>query len=744
MDRWFSRDAIAAGLPGRRATALLASIERRTAFLVGQSRRAIEIFLTPDTAAAPRIDTLHAFRQAHHDGIVPTLADLERFAPQWRHLVPDDHSVRAALLRRIGQKYVLAPGATPHLAAALGLDDPAVEAAYQRLFDEPVATLVRNVAGPEERAPWTSPVPGLDGAVLEEIEAALERISLAAGEALFRQGDAADAMYIVTHGRVRLAAQRAGGDQVIAEIGPGEGVGAMAVLSEEVRQHRAYASRDTDLVKLSKAGFERLMERYPRAALQVTRTILTRSQQPRSLTGRIPNTVVGIAVVPAAPDVPLGAFGERLAEALGSFGSALHLTAERLDHLLEAGAAQVDVSETGNGAIVAWLGEQEAAHRFIVYVTDPVSSAWTRRCLRQADRILLVGRRGADPSPGPIEHDSAWHQATARKEFVLLDMGDGAAPSTRAWLALRQVAAHHHVRLKETSDFQQLGRRLTGRAVGLVLGGGGARGLAHAGVLRAFTAAGIPIDLIGGTSIGALVAGFHATGMDDAEILATFRTFSSRRRLFDPTLPVVSMLAGRKLTTMLTTTLGDANIEDLAVPYFCAASSLTKAEPVVLRQGPIWRAVRASCAMAGVWSPLAHEGDLLVDGGYLNNLPVDVMRELSDGGQVIGMDVNPAEDLVGEYELGPTLSGWQVLWSRLAPFRRATAAPPLFATLLRASALSGVNQAAATKRLADLIIAPPVAPFGINDYAAFEPLIEVGYRAARTALASWRACGDTE
>ena len=214
--------------------------------------------------------------------------------------------------------------------------------------------------------------------------------------------------------------------------------------------------------------------------------------------------------------------------------------------------------------------------------------------------------------------------------------------------------------------------------------------------------------------------------------------FGSPKQLFDYTLPLVSFFASKKVTKMLLALFEDIQIEDLWHPYFCVSSNLTQARPVVERQGPLWQAVRASLAIPGVFSPVYVNGDLLVDGGVMNNLPVDIMREISEGGPVIASSVAPERDMVKRYTLGSGISGWQVLWSRLHPFKETLKVPSILEILSRSRELNEAYQRQQKRRLADLFIVTPVEQFPGMDFRPVEAIVEAGYHAARQAIAGWQ------
>jgi NTE family protein/lysophospholipid hydrolase len=277
---------------------------------------------------------------------------------------------------------------------------------------------------------------------------------------------------------------------------------------------------------------------------------------------------------------------------------------------------------------------------------------------------------------------------------------------------------------------------ITGTGCGLVLGGGGARGLAHLGVMRALEEAGVPIDVVGGTSMGAIMAGLCARGMDDAERVRRVRAIARNgRRLVTPTLPLLALSAGRYLDRILTENLTPTPIEDLPLRFYCVSANLTRAEEVVHERGPLWSAVRASLALPGIFPPVYAAGDLLIDGGAMNNLPADVMRGRIGSGTIVAVDVSPEVEPLTAAPFESGLSGWQVLARRLNPFATPQPVPGIAEILSRSTGLSQVRSRRVLDDGVDLLLRPPVAGFGVLDFKGGIALFDTGYRYAVEALA---------
>lgn len=580
----------------------------------------------------------------------------------------------------------------------------------------------------------------LEGQTLAWLREELEWIQLGHGDVLFHQGDSGDALFLVVSGRLRATVAQPDGEQLaLGEISPGEPVGEMGLLSSEPRSATVVSIRETNLVKMTRDVYDRLAGHQPAAVIRLTRLIIKRQQRSLRVAQSTPLRALVLALVPVSGNLPVVSFAEELASCLAASGPVLMLDSTRLDDALgKAGAAQAENGHPTGLVVSAWLSEQETRYRYLLYVADGESSPWTDRCVCQADRLLLLGAADANPDPGPLEGAIASRDLPVRQELVLLHPETTCRPSgTASWLAGRHLHTHHHVRLGDRNHVQRLARRLAGQAVGLVLSGGAARGFAHVGVLQAIEEQGIEVDLIGGTSMGALLGAGYATDRRPDEFVEMAEQFANPKELFDYTLPLTSLMASKKVTRVVRELLGDVRIEDLWRPFFCVSSNLTRAEAVIHQSGPLWEAVRASIAIPGIFTPILRGDDVLVDGGVMNNFPVDVMSQLCEGGPVIGSSVCPLRESIRHYEFGPSLSGWEVLWSRVNPLSPAMKVPSLLGSLARAQEIRGVSGLRLCESLADVIIEPDVSAFAILDFAAFAPIIEIGYQAAKEQLASW-------
>ena len=597
------------------------------------------------------------------------------------------------------------------------------------------------------RAQITGALGGLFGRLShEELEALLDEFewrSLPSETALFRQGDPGDFLAIVVTGRLRVEVRGADGQtRTVAELGRGEFIGELAVLTGEPRSASAIAVRDADVVTLHKHAFDRLIVRHPQVMMRLTQVVIERLRHTTSVTA--PQAAVRartIALVPLSPAVPAVELGERLAAILAEAGPTMQLDRRRV----AAAFGPLDPVERpedhpATAALRGWLSEREAEHRFLLYVADPEPSTWTLRCLRQADLVMLVAMAGADPALSPIEATIAQLGVRARQELLLLHPPGLARPSgTARWLAPRQLAAHYHARLGDTGDLRRVANLATGRGLGLALGGGGARGFAHIGVLRALDEAGLAVDAVGGSSAGALIAAASAAGMDWREIDQLARRLLRSWRVPDYTFPAVALLRGDKLTRSLKAAFGELQIEDLWHSFFGLSVNLNRLKVNVHRRGPLWHTVRASAALPLVFPPLLEAGEVLVDGGVLNNMPADLMRELIPEGRVLAVKVSNEQPIRSNYQFGPSLSGWEVLLAPLRRGERRVVAPSFFDILMRVLEISAVASSTNNLGFADLVIRPPVERFGTLAFSSYDQIVEAGYRAAQEQIAAWQA-----
>ncbi len=550
--------------------------------------------------------------------------------------------------------------------------------------------------------------------ILTAIAAEVEWLSLPGGSALFAANDPSDAMYIVLSGCLGVYLTP-GSDRrrFIGRIVAGDTVGEMGLVSGRPRTATIVALRDTELARLSRDAFDKVFRRHPEAMLRIAQITVDRleSNQVRSRSRAAGART--FAILPQSVDVDAAGFASDLVKALARFGRAELVWSVR-------GAAHTS----------HWFSTVEAANDFVVYVGDATLNSWTSLCVRQADALMLLAR--ADNTPGEwavLANQRDENTAPQRAELVLLHDESISTGAAALWQAAQPGVPHHHV--TSSTDVARVARLVTGQAVGIVFSGGGARGFAHIGIVKALREAGIPMDLVGGTSMGAIMGGGVALGWSIEEMTERFRrSFVDVNPLRDYTLPVFSLVTGRKVSTLLHREFGDVTIEDLPLPYFCVSSNLTTGHSDVHRRGTLWRWLRASVAIPGVLPPVMNNGEVLVDGGTMNNLPVDAMRELGRG-PVVGCDVGGARAFTGE-SADPDVPS---LWDLAGWLRRSRGRPNIFRILWRAGMVNSAATSSAHREKTDLLLQPPLSQVDMLNWQHFDRAIALGYEYTTRRLA---------
>jgi NTE family protein len=476
---------------------------------------------------------------------------------------------------------------------------------------------------------------------LEEKDAAIltERIvplELKRGDVLVRQGEDSDSLYVVLSGRFLVYVERR--KAPVAEISAGELIGEMGFFSDQPRTATVIAARDAAVGKLTKQAFEEVVAKHPRIYRALLNSLAKRltvmSARVPSITRRKAARTAAIVFGGQMP-VPAG-FMHRLREVFERRGKTLFLDRA------EIGKRFPDRSPD-DPEVARWLNQCENDHELIIYAGDPDAGAWTQKCLRQADQAILVVH--GDPKQELNESEKLalrTHEQSHRRLVIVHEKRKPGpagivAEGSADWLRLRPVTQHHHVSVEDDADFARLHRFLTGRALGFVAGGGGGYGPAHIGIFKAFAAKGITFDVVGGTSVGAsMMAGFammrSAERIDDD----TKAIFISNKALKRRTLPRYSFLDHKRLDEALIRGTCSVDIEDMWLPYYAMATDLSASGPYVFRNGPLWKALRASGSIPGVLPPFfTDDGRMLVDGGLTDNIPLKQMHSMKAGPNVI-------------------------------------------------------------------------------------------------------------
>lgn len=568
-----------------------------------------------------------------------------------------------------------------------------------------------------------------DETILSPLLARISLVRIRVGSVLYRQGEQGASLHVVLTGRLQVrVGMPDGSERIVAYPQPGDTVGEMAVLSGNCRAATIVAVRDSTLAMIDRSDIDDLMARHPDVFSNVARMIISRLTGISGHIGRRSGART-MMLVPLHRSARIENLGRKLRYALLRFGSVLHL---------DSRSAQQRFKTAANTDYGRHLDACENAYDFLLLESDPTPTQWGRICQGYADRIVLLADAAQESTITEIERwifsDAAPTRQFAEIDLVLIHRDNTLPARTHNWLETRQIHRHHHVRFDDDEDIARVARFLSGNAIALVLAGGGARGFAHLGVIRALQEAGIAIDALGGASFGALAATGLARGLSDAQSLEEQRiAFSREDPLGDYTIPIMSLVRGEHLNRVLQQHL-PMDIEDLWLPFFAVSSDLSANKVRVHDRGPLWQAIRASVSLPAILPPTLEDGHLLIDGGVLNNLPVDVMRERMSG-PIIAVDLA----LDSRNNSIPTAipSGLDYLKSRILPGRESIEAPTVSRIILQVTTMASRKEVQSARKLADLYLNPPLDGYDFLGWDSMREIAEAGYRYALPQIREW-------
>ena len=567
--------------------------------------------------------------------------------------------------------------------------------------------------------------------VLAELEKHVKWLRLPAGEVLYRQGDPGDGVYYVVSGRLR-----ADSPDHATTHGRGDTLGESGLILAMDRRRTVTAIRDSGLLFIDRVGFESVAREHLDSVLFLLRELGQRSSKKLSLEA-------GRSLTLADARGP-SQLSEDIVEVIRQYGTAAYVSAELVDTALGmVGLAESAPGDPAEYRVGEYIHQAEVDHNHMVYGTTDPSTAWARRSFRQSDHVVIL----SSPNPDEEELDRIRRfvgladSVDANKQWLVMvhPAGTDRPRGTAEVLASVGLLSALHLREGNSDDLARVARIVSGHGVAVVFSGGGARGFAHLGAYRALIEQGVPIDLVGGSSMGAVMASFLSLGISADEIIPFAK--SAFHSLLDYTLPVVSLVKGRRISRGIEENFGTWSFGDTWRPLVCVSTNLTKSTTEIHRTGPLAHAVRASVAIPGVLPPVAQGDDLLVDGGVLDNLPIDVVREQFEPGTVIALDVTPPRGPSAKHDYGTSISGWSALFGRLFRKRRY---PSTVATLLRSTIAASVRERdrQVSQGRADLYVQMPLRGIGLLDFERVHEVADAGYEAALPQIQAWAAASE--
>ena len=550
----------------------------------------------------------------------------------------------------------------------------------------------------------------------------MKTIHLKAGDVLVRQGEPSDSMHVLISGRLIVKNSLS---QTVGQISRGQTVGEMGLITQEPRSATVMALRDSLLLQLDSAHFMEVCHNHPSVLLEVAKTI-TRRLQKTLQSKQNYSSASNIILFPAQQGLDMARFAHRLS---ASFNDTFRY------HIIRRSDFPSTISISD---LYSAIQNIENEHDYLFYDASG-DEKWCELCLERADHIYVLadahGEITFDPNALRV---LTGLQNDIKKMLVLLHTEGSAAKEAEGWLDALSFARHHHVRWESKGDFERLLRFVNGSAVGLVLGGGGTRSWAHGGVIKYLFENNITIDACAGTSAGAIVSGMMLVSRDLQDFMELSNLLSDSLRFNEYTIPFASLLSSRSLTHILQTIFGTIKMEDLDRMLMCISADLVSVSEVVIHRGLIWRCMRATAAIPGIYPPV-HDGDrLLIDGGVVNNLPVDVMRDYLDGtGKIIAVDISEVDEHEVTYNYPLDLNWRWILRNKIFSRRSDFHLPPLASTLLKGMVLASDLKSLRNMKLSDVAIRPPLSGFGMLDPSKKHEMMNMGYAAAKEVLSSW-------
>jgi NTE family protein/lysophospholipid hydrolase len=570
-----------------------------------------------------------------------------------------------------------------------------------------------------------------DEHVIGQIEDAVEWKHLDRGDVVARQGEESDAVSFLLSGRLEAVSETDNRMRRISEILPGEAAGETVVMRGEASDATVSATRPSEIARIPRKAFGALLASHPVLARGLLEVMLNRFLHPEQKM----HSGQTVAVLPIGRGLSASDLVRQVVQAADPDLRSIVIDRPLVQHRFGApDLSQIDTRDPMALRLTTWLEQVESKHELVVYEVDRSDSAWARRCTGIAEEIVLLARATDDPRPTAEERrllDPAQWVVRPHVTLVLLHETDRAPSDTAAWLSERTVDTVLHLRRSEPGDIGRLARFVTRRAVGVVMSGGASRGWAAVGVLQALEEMGVPVDAVGGVSGGAFIAAMYAIGMSPEGILTAILDPSGAKQ-FGLGFPTVSLLSAKRMIKFFRGLWGNIQIEDLWRPCFFVSTNLTQATQRMATRGDLIENMLASNAMPPIFPPFDLDGDLCVDGAFVNNVPISEMAGVVRGGPVIAVDVTPS---VTSEDAQPR-TGKSLVPRRLRDALQMDE-PHVIESLLRCQLVHHVEHMRTAQKAATLYIAPDVRQFSLLAHTRARDIARAGHDQSVEPIRAW-------
>lgn len=555
---------------------------------------------------------------------------------------------------------------------------------------------------------------------LEHILSVAKILELEAGQYIFQQGETGQAFYIVLSGRFRALQNSEDGIYILGDISVGEPIGEFSLFTREQHSAAVVALRKSTVLRIEDDEYLTLIKEFPSFATTLTKFVidrLRRNAQQKKMDAAPKN----IAIINLQPNNDVSAYTSSIQEQLLKMGLEIKI----YTHL--------SITEDNYPAAFDNMDRQVGLN---FLVCDMESPEWAKQSIAYCDLVFVATDFNADPHLYEIEKMLGLyaHNVMQKRIYLLLLHTENAAMPlhTEKWFKDRTFDLHLHIRENNAADIRRFCRIATHQAIGLVLGGGGARGFAHVGVIKALLEAGLEFDFVGGTSAGA-VYGTATTHSDfDMNKIKYWCELGSKRKLTsnDFTIPFVSLLSGKKMRRFLSDIFSNYHLEDLWVNTFCVSTNFSNASLVVHERGLISKQVEASIAIPGVFPPVLINNQLHIDGGVIDNLPVEPMYK-KPVRHVIAVSLSAEAN--SKTDLKELPSSWEMFWNKVSS-NKAFQLPGLSSILVNSITINSRHRQETSKPQVSLYIELDLKEFQFLDWGNWQQILQKGYEQTQQQL----------
>lgn len=586
----------------------------------------------------------------------------------------------------------------------------------------------------------------LDESALKIIASKVSITELHPNETLFYQGAPSDSVFILIKGEmVAILTTVNHTTKVLGHIEPCETVGELGALAGEPRSLTVKTTKECTLLKLTAKDFIEICYANPVVMYATVHPVITRSQSILHMMS-LEKSSQYIVLVPANHKVTQ----------LNEFAYQFLELAEQFQNLIVISDFQIDFygDDFDQHVLQEKIHEKEKnkkKNQKIIYLLRSPSTPLAKITLKKADKLYLIADSQSHPEIDnniKIDHslldriDSRTAHFKSYPDLILLHSEKTKRPkNSSTWLEQTTFNLHHHVKINSNKDHHRLLRFIRGKSVGLVLGGGGTRGWAHIGAIKALHEEKIPIDIVGGTSVGAIVAACYALNESYEDTYKKFQTIieTSRHSISwrSLTWPLVSLFDAKNFTHSQYNAFQHLFIEDTWLPFFCLSSNLANYTECVHRHGLIWEKTRASSSIPGLIPPMVINGELHLDGGLLNNLPVDVMRQLiGKNGKIIAIELNSSISDKKQYHFPPVFTLKQAFLTQWKRNKENYRLPRLVDTFMRGLLIGSSAKTYQNSLIADIVVNVNLNKFRLlhSNQKQADKMVELGYLAMKDQL----------